>query len=333
MANKTPLAPYIANLYKLIGGRYWHGMCGEIGSGYWWDLNSNRTATAKWYKNHPEEKALGIGVPVSDCCGVDKAGRWMQSDGSIKRDSSTDFNEEMLKNECIRLGLPHGKITTLDRNKAGLILKNGGHMAVTVGNGKYIESRGSGYAIKIYDMSKELPFTEWYTNPFIDYKEDIMKIGDKGVAVHDYQTVMKALGYNIGAFADMYDKKTPNGCDGSFGNAMVTATKEAQSRYKLPVTGMVDAALYGKLAIALLSVSPEANKKIKLLEADYRELDQALRTANSKLDNLSDKHKEEISRINTSHAEVLTEITKQSNEAVAKLNEIKTAYAKFTSLL
>ena len=33
-----------------------------------------------------------------------------------------------------------------------------------------------------------------------------------------------------------------------FGGTMVRVTKEAQAKYKLPVTGMVDGALYGKLA-------------------------------------------------------------------------------------
>lgn len=322
--HKTPLSQYIPNLYRLLGGRYWHGMCGEIGTEYWWNFNAGRPATAKWYKNHPEEKALGMGVPDADCCGVDKAGRWLQSNGSIKRDSATDFNEQMLADECVRLGLPHGKIATLDRSRKGLILKRKGHMAVTVGDGKFIESRGSGCAIKIYDMSKELPFDEWYTNPFIDYEENIMiGPGDKGAQVYDLQTVYKALGYNIGAWLDMYDGKTPNGKDGSFGPAMQELTTKIRAEYKLPAGNCVDAALYGKLAIALMNAA--SKEKIQQLELQIKDLQTRLALATSEKATLSSELDKQKAKASAAE--------KALDEKRSEMQYVKDAWKKLNTIL
>lgn len=143
--------------------------------------------------------------------------------------------------------------------------------------------------------------------------------------------------YTIGTFVNLLQKKLGITADGIFGKDTDKAVKEYQSKNGLTTDGIVGTGTWSKLMPKPAEIPCKnclaLEKENALLVADLKELDHALRVAEDKLDNLADKHKEEISRINTSHAEVLTEITKQRNEAVAKLNEIKTAYAKFTSLL
>ncbi len=80
---------------------------------------------------------------------------------------------------------------------------------------------------------------------------DIMlKRGDRGESVYDYQRVLSKLGYDMGEWADMKtgDK---NGLDGSFGGHTEKVTKEAQEFYGVIADGVVRADLYGKLALAL----------------------------------------------------------------------------------
>lgn len=150
--------------------------------------------------------------------------------------------------------------------------------------------------------------------------------------------------YTIGTFVNLLQKKLGITADGIFGKDTDKAVKEYQSKNGLTADGIVGTGTWSKLMPKPAEVTCKnclaLEKENTMLEADIKELDHALRVARDKYDNLSDKHKDEIAHINTSHAEALTEITRQrddaikaKNEAVAKLNEIKTAYAKFTSLL
>lgn len=157
--------------------------------------------------------------------------------------------------------------------------------------------------------------------------------------------------YTIGTFVNLLQKKLGITADGIFGKDTDKAVKEYQSKNGLTTDGIVGTGTWSKLMPKPAEIPCKnclaLEKENALLVADFRELDHALRVAEDKLDNLSDKHKDEISRINTSHAQALTAITtqrdlaikekadalKQRNDAVAKLNEIKTAYLKFTSLL
>jgi hypothetical protein len=87
--------------------------------------------------------------------------------------------------------------------------------------------------------------------------ETMLQKGDKGQAVYDYQVACKKAGYDVGAWGDMVLRdaagaKIPTGCDGSFGDKMVTVTTAIQAKHGLPQTGVVDAATYGRLASELM---------------------------------------------------------------------------------
>lgn len=87
--------------------------------------------------------------------------------------------------------------------------------------------------------------------------EIMLKKGDKGQGVYDFQVAAKKAGYNVGAFGDMVLRdgagaKVPTGCDGSFGDTMTRVTKEIQAKHGLAQTGIVDAATYGRLASELM---------------------------------------------------------------------------------
>ncbi len=103
--------------------------------------------------------------------------------------------------------------------------------------------------------------------------ENIMiKKGDKGQAVYDFQLACIRAGYTIlqsgKAWKDMLTGKV-NGADGSMGPYMVTVVKSIQAKHKLPQTGMVDAATYGRL--------------VSEIKADTSALESALKTASAKI--------------------------------------------------
>ena len=86
---------------------------------------------------------------------------------------------------------------------------------------------------------------------------DIMlKRGDRGESVYDYQKVLFKLGYDMGEWPDMKtgDK---NGLDGSFGGHTEAVTHQAQKDFSITQDGIVRADLYGKLALALSNLKPE----------------------------------------------------------------------------
>jgi len=92
----------------------------------------------------------------------------------------------------------------------------------------------------------------WREKHGIQEDSTMLKLNDKGEAVYDYQSLVKALGYDTGAWKNMYNGQL-DGRDGSYGPFMEKLTKQIQTEYKLEPTGIVDAALYGKLAIAALA--------------------------------------------------------------------------------
>jgi peptidoglycan hydrolase-like protein with peptidoglycan-binding domain len=76
----------------------------------------------------------------------------------------------------------------------------------------------------------------------------MLKQGDKGQAVYDYQTVCKEAGYDVGDWANMKDSNIKDGRDGSFGTHMKEVTEAAQKEFGMKVTGYVDADTYGRIA-------------------------------------------------------------------------------------
>ena len=144
----------------------------------------------------------------------------------------------------------------------GLHVHKPGHMGIYIGNGLVVEARGIDYGVVITRIESR-GWTHWAKNYRVIYEGEhiMLKLGDKGQDVYDYQVSIKKLGYDIGLFADMITGK-PTGCDGSFGNTMVDATRKFQLDNKLPQTGVVDEATYGKLGVSLVNmVNVEATKR------------------------------------------------------------------------
>lgn len=92
----------------------------------------------------------------------------------------------------------------------------------------------------------------------------------KSDAVYDYQKLVKGMGYNIGAYTDMKTGQ-PTGCDGLYGATMETITNELRKKYGLAQTGIVDADLYGKIALELAS-KPDDSAKVEALETRIKAL-------------------------------------------------------------
>lgn len=122
------------------------------------------------------------------------------------------------------------------------------HMGIVTKPDTVTEARGRDYGVVDSPLSR---FVSFGKNPFIK-GESMLQRGDKGEAVYDLQSLYKELGYDIGTWANMYNGK-PDGRDGSFGGHMDTLTKEIQKEFGLEQTGVVDAALYGKLVIKLIA--------------------------------------------------------------------------------
>lgn len=76
-------------------------------------------------------------------------------------------------------------------------------------------------------------------------KDYMLRKGDKGTAVKYYQQALEALQYDLGVW----------GADGSFGGQTEKATMAAQKDFSLKQTGVVDAMLYGLIALRMMAYS------------------------------------------------------------------------------
>jgi len=92
----------------------------------------------------------------------------------------------------------------------------------------------------------------------------------KSDAVYDYQKLVKGMGYNIGVYADMKTGQA-TGCDGLYGATMETITNQLRKKYGLAQTGIVDADLYGKIALELAN-KPDDSAKVASLETKVKAL-------------------------------------------------------------
>ncbi len=153
----------------------------------------------------------------------------------------------------------------------GVTVHYPGHMGVYIGNGEVVEARGTNYGI-VKTKLKDRPWKNWAKMPGIEYIEEndiMLKKGDKGEAVYDYQWVLKQLGYDMGTWADMKTGEK-NGLDGSFGSYTETVTKKAQANYGLKQTGQVDFVLYGKLVRDLMKKTKAELENIKSESSVYK---------------------------------------------------------------
>lgn len=220
-----------------------------------------------------------LGKIAGDCVGLHKAAYWDDGTGKItyaylgRKDHSADG--------MLAAATKKGAIASMP-DVPGMGVHRSGHVGVYIGNGKVIESRGVNYGVVITNL-KDRGWTSWFEVPYVDYsnvtKEDFMlRKGDKGEAVYLYQRALMRLGKNVGTgkWNDLHEKDAAGnpvktGADGSFGDFMVTLTKQVQAEFRLEQTGVVDGLLYGRITAALPSGIPQST--LDALHAKYSELE------------------------------------------------------------
>lgn len=324
-----PVIPYVENIKKTEGFGYWLGTYGQIATQQLWNDNSIRLPN--WYKSpdHLDELKRWLGKRVADCVGVDKYARWVEPDGSINyiKNKSTDFNEDMLYKEAIRLGLPHGPIETLPKIE-GVSLGYPGHWGVyVVHNGKWVgwESRGGNYGVVQYEIGKR-PSTNqwafWYFNPFVDYGGNmvISKRGDKDSLsgnknVESMQTGFLKLGI------PMTNKGVSYGADGSWGQATSNGLGEFQKKYKLPISpDLYDVNCNSVMIMELTKL------QTGVPQVEYDKLKTALNMSEQKVANLEQQigvKNAEIANLKIQLNKVNVDIGKLSGDLYAAQNKIK----------
>lgn len=272
-------ADYVKKIKSFWGG-YWLGCYGLIATLMLWLQKSIQPGLISWYRDNAFAKALWMGKPVYDCVGLDKAARWIRPDGTIPRDKLTDLSDQGIYDLAIKLGLPHGPMSTLPLIE-GIALRFPGHFGVLiqvdgVWYGK--EARSAARGVVQYKIGEPRPgttnqWTEWFYNPFLDYGGDmiICKRGDGSIEnpsqlVLSFQKGLEALGIKM--IGDDGSEYKP---DGSYGGASSNGLEAFQKKYALPVNG--DFYDTTSNAVMLLKLGDKAkqldaaNQKIAALEA------------------------------------------------------------------
>jgi len=120
------------------------------------------------------------------------------------------------------------------------------HVGVYIGNGEVVEARGVTYGVVRTALS-ERGWDYWGKCHLVDYStaqevQDVIQKGDRdnGI-VRCWQEALLKLGFDIGE----------DGADDWFGGDTEIGTKEFQSRFGLPQTGIVDAMTAAKMFDAL----------------------------------------------------------------------------------
>lgn len=167
------------------------------------------------------------------------------------------------------------------------------HIEIYAGDGKTVGSTGSGNGVHIGNLWE----TEgWQIVLIADItalislgkEEDMLEYGDTGEQVYRAQTKLRELGYEFGDFLDMYDGKTKNGLDGSFGPVTREQVEKAQKDLgvitsnigcvDIPTLDAIDKAYY-----TLTSVDAEELAKVKAENAKLRSTMEVIRDEVSKV--------------------------------------------------
>lgn len=347
-----PVKGYVENIKKTRGFGYWLGTYGQIATPTLWASGVNRLPS--WYTDpsHLDERDRWMGKRVLDCVGVDKYARWVAPDGSIDylANKPTDFNEDMLYKEAIRLGLPTGEINTLPLIE-GVNLGFPGHWGVLVfDNGQWVgwESRGGNWGVVQYPIGQRPGTTSqwkyWFLNPFVDYGGEmvICKRGDKdsvtgNKSVTALQTGLVKLDpvkYNMGAY----------GIDGSYGPTVAGCV--AKFRLEVGISGSADVwdtILNNELIIKLSKLQtgvPQAqydlvkrqldaaNIKVADLEKQITQKNAEIASLNIRLSNAN----AQISSLNAQVAGLTVQLTESNKKVAALTNELNVANAKLSNM-
>lgn len=176
-----PLSEYLEKVMRLKAGWYWLGCYGTIGTESLWNQKRFQRGLEAWYVAHADAKAKGMGKIVTDCTGVFKYPLWVQPDGSVPYQPipDTDMETTGIFNYAKAKGVKWGAITTIPRERKGILVTYTGHMGCYLGDGTVLEARGGSWGVVETQLDGR-GWQYWYENPFVDYtqKGDSMKKGD-----------------------------------------------------------------------------------------------------------------------------------------------------------
>lgn len=218
-------------------------------------------AYAEYWINIRKYASQWLGKVVADCLGGYEmflsGGEWDRPLSSWKYPNVKTGTVFSL---ALSEGLPNGPIGTLPRDcPYPIAVCYSGHVGYFY-RGMVYQLSGHAFGLEITELANTAHnhvWEFWYYLPWLDYGEvEIMiQSGDgPSQAVYDLQTIYQKLGEDIGLFKNMLDPTVLDGRDGKYGNTCIGITKKLRAKYGLPVADYVDAALYGRLGVALMAI-------------------------------------------------------------------------------
>lgn len=217
----------------------------------WYYTSKNPTG----FKRLTELYNAGQNPRLYDCHGIVDGFR--MDDGTtaeIDFDPSLDVSANMefyrVRNAG-QLGVDYGPISATMKDNAGYGYWKDGHFGVGVGNGQVVDIWNTGYPARMRDQTLG-GWTYWVKCYGIEYgeSEDMLRKGDKGTAVRQWQTALLKAGYTL-----------PNyGADSDFGGETETATKAFQTKVGLTADGIVSTNTFGFMCNTLASITGDASK-------------------------------------------------------------------------
>jgi FtsZ-binding cell division protein ZapB len=299
---------YLSKINSFVGQGYWSGTFAQIATEQLW--NENKARLPSWYNAHLNAKTLWMGKRVMDCCGLDKGGRWIQPDGSVKYDPATDLNESMLFDKAKALGKKWGAINTIP-DIAGLIVCKTGHMGIYRGNGEVVESRGGDYGVvvtKVFERGWEY----WYEEPFLDYSggsKMLYKGCPQGEAVAEWQK----------SILQIYPSALPKyGADSDFGGETETWTNTFKRAEGLAENGIVDEITYGRMLKKLRSMYSVENANLVSANNEIAVLSESVKAKTATISSLS----LENTNLKSANATLVQEKLALANEVASKTSTI-----------
>lgn len=291
----TVLEKHHAFLNSQVGNPYIYGGEGQVATVAFITAHatgSNRTNALKI-----RQRQLDKGIPQDKILCWDCSG--LPTEDLIKRKVIPgDMNANGMKGKCriiskdqVVPGCLCFRVEDTNKNKKNDAGDRAHHVGtcVAVENGVPIIIHAKGHAWGVVREGIEgsgksywelFGVPKWFENEITtgETEEEIMlKKGDKGQPVYDFQCACKRAKYDVGTWADLFlkganGKPLPTGCDGELGPHMVTVINAIQKKHGLPQTGFADAATYGRLVSEIKDMDTSAlDKQIAALKAAFDE--------------------------------------------------------------
>ncbi len=257
----------------------------ETGYVYWYGTYGKKCTKSlyeykkKQYPSHYGEsrtekymKQIKEGKTCADCIGLAKNFVWASGEFGANPKYAVNGMPDKSANGMFeyakKKGLPHGKISTIPETP-GVAVRYNGHVGYYIGDGWVIEERGFNYGC-VKTRLKDRNWTDWYYLPGITYNSQteidipevhnlgsrVLKNGMEGDDVKEMQSMLIALGYDLGSW----------GADGDFGDATQIALKKFQKDHKLSQTGTLNKATYEKLNETYVALGSEVITDKKFVE-------------------------------------------------------------------